>query len=130
MKWKKLLLIGDSHIQYGYSDDIGGGWLCRLSDYAQRKFDVINRGFSGYNSLNIRTYLPRLIEEFDVESICGIVLIIGTNDAALGKKSITISTWFCCSYSGSRSLLTDCCKVLRIEDTFGRSAPPYAACQC
>ena len=93
MKWKKLLLIGDSHIQYGYTEEIGGGWLCRLSDYAQRKFDVINRGFSGYNSFNIRTYLPQLLEEFDAESVCGIVLVIGTNDAALGKTGVSLQDY-------------------------------------
>jgi lysophospholipase L1-like esterase len=47
---KKLAVIfGDSISQHGF-DPKNSGWVACLSNYWTRKVDVINRGFSGYNS--------------------------------------------------------------------------------
>ena len=74
MKWKKLLLIGDSNVQYGFGE---GKWVSMLSEYCVRKCDVINRGFSGYPTTYINTILPELLEEFDPESTCGVIILLG-----------------------------------------------------
>ena len=79
MKWKKLLLIGDSNVQLGYSKE--GNWAGLISDLVQRKCDVINRGFSGYNTNYIKLMLPELLDEFEPESVCGIIFLIGSNDS-------------------------------------------------
>jgi isoamyl acetate esterase len=42
-----ILLIGDSITQHSFRP---GGWGTRLASWYMRKADVINRGFSGYNS--------------------------------------------------------------------------------
>ena len=47
----------------------------------QRKCDVINRGFSGYNTDHIKIILPKLLSEFKPESVCGFVILLGTNDS-------------------------------------------------
>ena len=75
-KWKKLLFIGDSNMQYGFSDE--GRWISLIADHLQRKCDVINRGFSGYNTKHLRTMLPQLLEEFEPETTCGIIILLGT----------------------------------------------------
>jgi isoamyl acetate esterase len=80
MKWQKLLLIGDSNTQFGFSKQ--GTWVSLLADYLQRKCDVINRGFSGYNTEHIYRILPELLEEFHPDSTCGVILMLGSNDSA------------------------------------------------
>ena len=78
MKWKKLLLFGSSNTESGFSKE--ACWVALLSDLLKRKCDVINRGLSGYNTSNIRQILPELLEEFEPESTCGIILFVGSND--------------------------------------------------
>jgi lysophospholipase L1-like esterase len=79
MKWKKLILLGDSITQNGWSKQ--SMWAANLADLLQRKCDVINRGFSGYNSEKIRIILPSIFEEFDGESIAGVIIMLGSNDS-------------------------------------------------
>jgi lysophospholipase L1-like esterase len=80
MKWKKLIILGDSITQTGWSSQTP--WGADLADLLQRKCDVINRGFSGYNSEKIRIILPSLFEEFSGESIAGVIIMLGSNDSA------------------------------------------------
>lgn len=48
---KKLraVFFGDSITQHGFNPQISG-WLCHFANWWTRRVDVINRGFSGYNS--------------------------------------------------------------------------------
>ena len=80
MGWKKLILVGDSITQYGYSSQ--GKWVSMLSDYLQPKCDVLNRGFAGYTSKELRKLVPAIFEEFDVKDIAGVVIMLGSNDSA------------------------------------------------
>ena len=75
MKWKKLLLIGDSHIEYGFCNE--GGWVSMLADLLKRRCDVINRGFSGYNTRHMKQILPEILQEFEAESTCGVIIVLG-----------------------------------------------------
>ncbi len=75
MKWKKLVLIGDSNIQYGFSAE--GRWVSLLADLLQRKCDVINRGFSGYNTNYLKIMLPEILDEFEIDTTCGIIILLG-----------------------------------------------------
>ena len=52
-----------------------------IGDLLQRKCDVINRGFSGYNTKHLRIILHELLEEFEPEDVCGFVLMLGSNDS-------------------------------------------------
>lgn len=85
MTWKKLILIGDSNTQFGHGQS---GWVNCISDLFQRKCDVINRGFSGYNSDQIRIILPKILSEFSPESVCGVIVMLGSNDSTDPKAEI------------------------------------------
>lgn len=45
----KAVFFGDSITQHGFNIEISG-WLCLFANWWIRRVDVINRGFSGYNS--------------------------------------------------------------------------------
>ena len=76
----RLILFGDSLTQYSFSV---GGWGSLIADAFQRNVDVINRGFSGYNSLWLKIVLKNIFEPIDISSFDAVVVLIGTNDASL-----------------------------------------------
>ena len=82
-------MVGDSNTQYGYSKE--GKWVSMLSDLLQRQCDVINRGFSGYNSTHMRKMIVEIFEEFDVNDIAGVVVLLGSNDATHPDNTIQVS---------------------------------------
>lgn len=53
----KIILFGDSITQQSFTV---GGWGARLADHYARKADVINRGFSGYNTTWGLAALPKV----------------------------------------------------------------------
>ena len=79
LSWKKLLIIGDSNTQFGFGES---NWLSLLSNQLQRRCDVINRGFSGYNTRFMKGVTPKILSEFKAETICGVVVLLGLNDSA------------------------------------------------
>lgn len=46
---KKVVCFGDSITQHGFNSEIKG-WVTGLANWWTRRVDVINRGYSGYNS--------------------------------------------------------------------------------
>lgn len=88
MDYKKFLLFGDSitefafnsRAQEGESDQFAlGAALC--NDYT-RKLDIVQRGFSGYNSRWGLKILPRVLE--NEQNIVLSTIFFGSNDACLG----------------------------------------------
>ncbi len=77
--WKKLIVLGDSNVQFGFGDTIS--WLRLLQDKLQRQGDVVNRGFEGYNTRYMRLALPKIMSEFQLNEVAGAILMLGTNDA-------------------------------------------------
>ena len=80
-----ILLLGDSLTQLCFE-----GWGAHLANVFQRRADVVNRGFSGYNTkfylhLPDETVFPGLIAtEQDNESKCCLAILwFGANDAGL-----------------------------------------------
>ena len=83
----KILLLGDSITQMSSSPE--GGWGARLSDRYQRRLDVINRGFSGYNTSWLLEYAATedgRSDLFDHGGSGGVVKLVtvffGANDAS------------------------------------------------
>ena len=70
----KIILIGDSLTQTSFC-----GWGGRLADVYQRRADVINRGFSGFNT---KFYLHMPMENLPSDKAMAIIFF-GANDAAL-----------------------------------------------
>jgi lysophospholipase L1-like esterase len=60
----------------------GPGWITLLArDFAWRTAaDVINRGYSGYNSAMLRADLPSILGPLRRQDICCVTLMLGAND--------------------------------------------------
>lgn len=81
--YKRLILFGDSITQFGSHG------LALLQDRYQRRLDVVNRGFSGYNSNHAVVLLPKILEQpLDL-----IVIFFGTNDAAFTKQHVDVEQY-------------------------------------
>ena len=53
--------------------------------YSHRKFDIVNRGFSGYNSRWCKIILPKLMTEKDVKDTHLFTIFLGANDSVDSK---------------------------------------------
>ncbi|KAG7663871.1 uncharacterized protein J8A68_002620 [[Candida] subhashii] len=84
LSYDKFILFGDSITQFSCAQDGGYGLTPALQELYVRKLDVINRGFSGYNSDHARLILPKILEAESNEEKNNIKLMtifFGTNDA-------------------------------------------------
>ncbi|KAI5963938.1 IAH1 [Candida margitis] len=91
MNIDKLILFGDSITQY--SNQIVDGFALQpeLQDLYIRRLDILNRGFSGYNSEHARLILPKILEAELNESknnVKVMTIFFGTNDGFVGINSI------------------------------------------
>ncbi|KAK6461331.1 SGNH hydrolase-type esterase domain-containing protein [Scheffersomyces coipomensis] len=80
----KFILFGDSITQF--SSDVSEGFALQpqLQHLYVRKLDVINRGYSGYNSEQARLILPKILNaELNKEksNVKLITIFFGTNDS-------------------------------------------------
>eukprot|EP00937_MAST-01D_sp_MAST-1D-sp2_P002293 g2293.t1 len=79
----QVVLFGDSITQQSFAV---GGWGARLADYYCRRADVLNRGYSGYNTKWALHLLPTLLPAAGVGTALPVRLLtvfFGANDAAL-----------------------------------------------
>mmetsp|Transcript_8076 Transcript_8076/g.16466 ORF Transcript_8076/g.16466 Transcript_8076/m.16466 type:complete len:267 (-) Transcript_8076:92-892(-) len=90
-----IVLFGDSITQLGFSaGQSQSGWVSLLSNAYTRRADVLNRGFSGYNTRQAIDILPSIFgEDGEGGAIFGgpplmVTVFFGANDASLpgGKK--------------------------------------------
>ena len=61
----------------------GVGWASLLSNAYSRRADVLNRGFSGYNSRHVSNILERSVLSSNYEDVLFCTVFLGANDAAL-----------------------------------------------
>jgi lysophospholipase L1-like esterase len=79
-----IILFGDSITQQGFS-----GWVSRLSDAYTRRADVLNRGYSGYNTRHALDMLPYVFgpdcnaEDDKTDNVLMVTVFFGANDASL-----------------------------------------------
>eukprot|EP00934_Nitzschia_sp_Nitz4_P007726 Nitzschia sp. Nitz4//scaffold161_size51353//18458//19192//NITZ4_006946-RA/size51353-processed-gene-0.71-mRNA-1//-1//CDS//3329537903//7716//frame0 len=81
-----ILLFGDSITQRSFGvGNIKYGWASLLSAIYQRRADILNRGFSGYNTTHALELLPRVFgsERVTDPNYLFITVFFGANDAAL-----------------------------------------------
>lgn len=80
--YRKLYLIGDSNVQFAFSN---GGFASRLSNDYVRRLDVVNRGFSGYTSEHVRAMTRQLLDNdnHDNNRIHTATVLLGSNDSVL-----------------------------------------------
>ena len=74
----RLMLLGDSITQCSFSV---GGWGSKVADHFQRRLDVFNRGYSGYNTTLIKCALPQILSF--TAPLDAATVMLGSNDSAL-----------------------------------------------
>ncbi|XP_072020922.1 isoamyl acetate-hydrolyzing esterase 1 homolog isoform X2 [Amphiura filiformis] len=82
--WPKIILFGDSITQFSFGE---GGWGAFIADKLQRKCDIVNRGFSGYNSTLGKVALLKVIPKTAIPAITMVTILFGTNDATLDSSN-------------------------------------------
>ncbi|KAJ1887118.1 isoamyl acetate-hydrolyzing esterase [Coemansia sp. IMI 209127] len=82
-----IVCFGDSLTQHGW-DVTKHGWTAQLAQTYLRKLDIVNRGFSGYNSRHGRILLPQILppeedpnEENNGSQLRLVTILFGSNDA-------------------------------------------------
>jgi lysophospholipase L1-like esterase len=78
-----IIMLGDSLTQMG-SDVNYAGFVAAMQNQYQRKADILDRGFSGYNTRHILGLFPKILET--TPNVLLTSILIGTNDAAFLEK--------------------------------------------
>ncbi|CAN0276179.1 unnamed protein product [Ectocarpus sp. 6 AP-2014] len=78
----KVICFGDSLTQYGF-DAERLGWLSLLAHWWERRFDVVNRGFSGYNTRWLMPLMDRLFVPGGSTPVKLVTIFLGANDCVL-----------------------------------------------
>ena len=79
-----VVLMGDSITQASLNGD---GWGSQLANYFTRRADVLNRGFSGYNT----EWLIKVMEGEKIDRVCLVVIFMGANDSVIEGQRQHIS---------------------------------------
>ena len=82
---RQIVLVGDSLTQRGY--DSKKGWVSKLASSYVRRADVINRGYSGYNTRWVLDLMKRKPKLF-VKKPTLVVVFLGANDAAAARRGV------------------------------------------
>ncbi|EPY51268.1 isoamyl acetate hydrolytic enzyme Iah1 [Schizosaccharomyces cryophilus OY26] len=76
--FEKLVILGDSVTQYGYTP---GGYCAELANFYQRRLIVEPWGLSGYTSRHFLRYFSKLPIDIDHTRI--VIIYLGTNDSQI-----------------------------------------------
>ncbi|KAG9237010.1 SGNH hydrolase-type esterase domain-containing protein [Amylocarpus encephaloides] len=82
-RYPQFLLIGDSHIQRASRLRDGFSFGAVLAEHVERRLDVVNRGFSGYNSSHMLCILDQIIPSTSAAKVDYVLLLLGSNDSCL-----------------------------------------------
>ena len=77
LKRKKVLFFGDSITQHGFNTQIHG-WVSQFGNWWTRRIDILNRGYSGYNTRWAKEAIERVVISEQPDFI---FLFFGANDA-------------------------------------------------
>ncbi|KAI0586984.1 GDSL Lipase Acylhydrolase family protein [Pyrenophora tritici-repentis] len=81
--YELFLLFGDSITQESFSQERGFGFSAALQNAYIRRLDIVNRGFSGYNTRQALKILPAIVPPPDQARIRFMAVFFGANDASL-----------------------------------------------
>mmetsp|Transcript_9975 Transcript_9975/g.25806 ORF Transcript_9975/g.25806 Transcript_9975/m.25806 type:complete len:295 (-) Transcript_9975:106-990(-) len=82
----RFILFGDSITQQSFSV---GGWGARLQDRYQRRADVINRGFGGYNTRwALKLLAGQQLRDGPGDHTALVTIFFGANDASLPQHNL------------------------------------------
>ena len=92
-----IVAFGDSLTQLGWGDVDTIGWVSLLASAYTRRADVLNRGYSGYNTRHAIELLPRLVNELFPTSDTS----VNDNTNEQREKSMSDSVLFCTVFFGA-----------------------------
>lgn len=81
-----IVLFGDSLTQEAFGLDGQSGWASMLASAYTRRADVLNRGFSGYNTRHALEMIPRVfrtIQQDEQDRVLFCTVFLGANDSAI-----------------------------------------------
>ncbi|KAF1942843.1 SGNH hydrolase [Clathrospora elynae] len=81
--YEQFFLFGDSITQDSFDQERGFGFSAALQAAYIRRLDVVNRGFSGYNSRQALQVLPTIVPPPDQVRIRFLAILFGANDSSL-----------------------------------------------
>ncbi|KAJ9161145.1 GDSL Lipase/Acylhydrolase family protein [Coniochaeta hoffmannii] len=83
--WPQVVLFGDSLFQASAQILDGFAFQAALQEHVNRRFDVVNRGLSGYNTSQALKALPRIFRpaSADGPQIKYLLVLFGANDACV-----------------------------------------------
>ncbi|KAL3459626.1 SGNH hydrolase-type esterase domain-containing protein [Aspergillus heterothallicus] len=84
LAYDKIVLFGDSITQGCYEPECGFAFGAAMQHAYMRKMDVIQRGFSGYNSDHAAAIIPYLLNQ--ESNIKLMVVFFGTNDSIVPES--------------------------------------------
>lgn len=89
LAFDKIILFGDSITQLAYNQEFGFCFGAAMQDVYNRRLDVIQRGFGGYNSNHAAVIIDRLIEHETTKTskIKLLVVFFGTNDSIVPESA-------------------------------------------
>ncbi|KAI4110512.1 MAG: hypothetical protein LQ339_001378 [Xanthoria mediterranea] len=85
--YEQFLLFGDSLLQHSCSQQKGFAFAPALQDAFIRRLDVINRGFSGYNTSQALEVLPNFMPSLEQAHLGFMMVFFGANDACLAGSA-------------------------------------------
>ncbi|KAK5990075.1 Isoamyl acetate-hydrolyzing esterase 1-like protein [Cladobotryum mycophilum] len=89
--YPQVVLLGDSLIEFSVISRDGFSFHNTLQASLIRRYDVVNRGLSGWNTANVLKYFAEIFPEPHPYSpkIEYLVILLGANDAALPLETVT-----------------------------------------
>ncbi|KAF2836794.1 SGNH hydrolase [Patellaria atrata CBS 101060] len=81
--YPQFILFGDSITQFSDVQGRGFAFAPALQEAYSRRLDVVNRGFSGYNTVQALKILPKILPPPSHTKILFMTIFFGANDAAL-----------------------------------------------
>ncbi|GJN77350.1 GDSL Lipase/Acylhydrolase family protein [Purpureocillium lilacinum] len=89
--YPQVVLLGDSLIQHSAETLDGFSLQSALQTRCLRRFDVINRGFSGWNTANAMKFIDQIFPKPSEASprIKFLVVLLGANDAVIPLPTTT-----------------------------------------
>lgn len=88
--WRRpvILLLGDSITQMGSNLYDGyPGWVANMQAHYNRKADIVNRGFGGFNTKTALLALPEVMDMLSKQQVALAIVWLGANDAAVPEGS-------------------------------------------
>ena len=85
MSRPRIVCYGDSITQLGHDPD---GWLGLIQSKYCRSLDIINRGFSGYNTKWLLEHFDEI--ELDFKNAKIVFILMGANDAADDQQFVPV----------------------------------------